>query len=290
MTITLLCPVRGCGQPLARDERGASCARGHRFDLARSGYLNLLQPQDRRSATPGDSRAAAEARRRLYEAGHGAPLLAALQGQLDEVELPALPAVLDVGCGEGSLLGGLAAVRRLEGHGLDISAPAIELAARRFRGLEGSTWVVANADRFVPYATASFDVVLVLSARLEPGELRRVLKPEGRLIVAVPAPDDLVELRAALLGEGSRRDRLERAISVLAPAFELEARAAARHTARLDAGGVRDVLAATYRGGRHSQRARLEAIGELRVTMGYELARFRPRAGPRAFRAGILAL
>lgn len=288
--ITLLCPVRGCGQPLDRSERRFSCARAHSFDLARSGYLNLLQPQDRRSASPGDSRASAQARRRLYEAGHGAPLLAALLGQLDELELPALPAVLDVGCGEGSLLGGLARGRRLEAHGLDISAPAIELAARRFKGREQGSWVVANADRFLPYASGSFDVELVLSARLNPGELHRVLKPEGWLIVAVPAPDDLVELRAALLGEGTHRDRLERAIAVLSPAFELEARAVARHGAMLDGAGVRDVLAATYRGGRPSRRARGEAIEGLQVTMSHEVARFRPRPMPRAFGSGVFAL
>src|SRR5437870_3388030 len=152
--ITLLCPVRGCRQPLALDERHVACPRGHRFDRARSGYLNLLRPQDRRSAAPGDSRAAAEARRRLYDAGHGAPLVAELQRQLAVLDLPARPAVLDVGCGEGSLLGALAAGRSLDAHGLDLSAPAVDLAARRFPAI---TWVVANADRFLPYAEASFD-------------------------------------------------------------------------------------------------------------------------------------
>ena len=31
------------------------CPRGHSFDVARSGYINLLQPQERRSRNPGDS-------------------------------------------------------------------------------------------------------------------------------------------------------------------------------------------------------------------------------------------
>jgi 23S rRNA (guanine745-N1)-methyltransferase len=273
VAVDLLCPVRGCGQVLARGERVLGCPLGHTFDVARSGYVNLLQPQDRRSATPGDRREAAAARRRLYAAGLGDPLLAALGAELDACALPARPAVLEVGCGEGSLLGALAAARPLEAHGLDLSVPAVEMAARRFPAI---TWVVANADRRLPWPAGTFDVVLVLSARGKPAELRRVIAPDGRLLVATPASDDLQELRAALLGEAHDRDRLGRAAATLAPAFTLEARAVVRHQAELDAAAVRDLLAATYRGARHSQGPRLDALGGMRVTLSHDLGRFRP--------------
>ena len=195
-----------------------------------------------------------------------------LRRQLDAIDLPPVPAVLDVGCGEGSLLGALAHARPLEAHGLDLSAAAIEMAARRFPAL---TWVIANADRLLPYASGSTDIALVISARLNPSELARVLAPGGRLLVVTPAPDDLVELRAAVLGEGIERGRLDRALALLAPAFELEARATVRHVADLDAASVSDALAATYRGARRSQRERVAAIGALRVTMSYDVARLR---------------
>jgi hypothetical protein len=74
----LVCPVRGCGQPLAWGEREATCPRRHRFDVARSGYLNLLQPQDRKSTEAGDSKEAVAARRRSMERGLGEALLAGL--------------------------------------------------------------------------------------------------------------------------------------------------------------------------------------------------------------------
>jgi 23S rRNA (guanine745-N1)-methyltransferase len=160
----------------------------------------------------------------------------------------------------------------LEAHGLDLSVPAVDLAARRYPGV---TWIVANADRFLPYAAGSFDLVLSLDSRLNPGELRRVLAPAGRLVVAVPAPDDLVELRAAVLGEGVLRDRLERAAGLLASDFELEHRRTVRETARLDAAALRDALAATYRGARESRQARLDAIPEMEVTLAHDLAQFR---------------
>lgn len=267
--VTLICPVRHCGAPLERRERSLVCPQGHSFDVARSSYCNLLQPQDRRSKNPGDSREAAEARRRLLDAGYGAALLAALK---EEISLRPGAAVLDVGCGEGHYLGSLAG--GIEAHGLDLSVPAVELAARRY---PGSTWVVANADRFLPYAAGSFDLVLSLDARLSPDEMRRVMAPEGRLLVAVPAPDDLVELRQAVLGEGVLRDRLPRAAELLAPDFVLEDRRTVRQTAVLDAAALRDALAATYRGARQSQQGRLDGISEMAVTLSHDLARFRFR-------------
>lgn len=272
---TLLCPVRGCGLPLGRVEKSWTCPRGHSFDVARSGYCNLLQPQDRRSRHAGDSKEAAEARRRLFAAGHNEPLLRALLEILDELELPALPAVLDVGCGEGSMLGALAREREIEAHGLDLSVPAIDLAARAF---PDAAWIVGNADRFLPYADGSLDVAMSLTARLHPAELRRVLAPGGRLLVAVPGPDDLIELREALLGEGTVRDRLERAAGELAAAgFELERRRTVRHMADLDAAGIRDVLASSYRGARESERRRLEGLSRLEVTFSREVGVFRSR-------------
>lgn len=265
-----VCPVRHCGEPLEQRGRTLACPRGHAFDLARSGYANLLQPQDRRSKRPGDSLEAVEARRRLLDAGYGAPLLQAI---LAEIDLPADAAVLDVGCGEGYYLGSLARERAIEAHGIDLSTAAVDLAARRY---PGATWIVANADRFLPYATGAFDRTLSIDARLSPSEMRRVLKPEGRLLVAVPGADDLGELREAVLGERVLKDRLERAVSLLAAeGFELEARRSVRATVELGPAEVRDALTATYRGGRESRRARIEALSGLRVTLSHDLARFR---------------
>src|SRR3954466_15612184 len=118
--VTVLCTVRNCGQTLVRGERRMVCANGHSFDIARSGYCNLLQPQDSRARQPGDSREAVMARRRFIEAGHEQALLSGA---------PASSPALDVGCGEGSHL---AALELEEAHGVDISVPAIDLAAKTY--------------------------------------------------------------------------------------------------------------------------------------------------------------
>src|SRR5277367_3261461 len=101
----LLCPVRACHMALVRAERRLLCPRRHSFDVARSGYINLLQPQERRTKQPGDTAAAIAGRRRLHDSGVTQPLLQAIAEMM-----AASPAdiVLDAGCGEGFYLGTIA--------------------------------------------------------------------------------------------------------------------------------------------------------------------------------------
>lgn len=265
---TLLCTVRDCRQPLDVEERRYVCWRGHSFDVARSGYVNLLQPQDRRSANPGDSKEAVAARRRFLEAGHAAPLVRAIV----ELAAPhATAAVLDAGCGEGHHLGAIAAPER---HGTDISVPAIDAAARRYGD---ALFTVANADRFLPYAPQSFALVLSINARLNAAEFRRVVADDGRLLVAIPSPDDLIELRSAILVSGEERDRVERTVAIFAEGFELERQERVRHVAHLDREAIADVMLSSYRGLRTREQEKLVELSEMDVTLGRDLLLFRAR-------------
>jgi 23S rRNA (guanine745-N1)-methyltransferase len=250
----LLCTVRTCHQPLVREERRVICARGHSFDVARSGYINLLQPQDRRSKQPGDTAEAVAARRRLHDRGVTKPLLDAIAAManvtVDDV-------VLDAGCGDGFALGSL----DCDAHGVDISLPAIEAAAKRYPDCE---WIVANADRFVPYADATFTHVLTITARMNSSEFRRVLRDDGRLLVAIPAPDDLIELR------GAGRNRVARTIDTFASDFSVIDQRRAATIADLDREAVHDVLLSIYRP-RH-----IERVEPMRVTFSLDLLLFIP--------------
>lgn len=235
VTKVLVCPVRNCRLPLVREQQRLICERGHSFDVARSGYINLLQPQDRRSARPGDSAAAVAARRRLHDRGVTKPLLDAIAEALAP---SSSDVVLDAGCGDGYYLGTLARDAGFSGHGVDISAPAIQAAARRYPECE---WIIANADRFVPYAGRSFSALMSITARMNPGEFRRVLRDDGRLLIGVPAPGDLIELR------GPGHDRVARTIESFAPDFTLAAQRRVTAAADLDAASVHDVLLSIYR-------------------------------------------
>lgn len=274
----LACPVRGCGQPLLASDAGLGCARAHRFDRARSGYVNLLQPGDRRSLRAGDAPETARARRALHARG----LQRELHARLRELALEHAPradaVVLDLGCGEGSALAELCRGRACSGYGLDLSVAAIELAARAHAHLH---WIVANADRRLPFLDRSLDLVLALDARAPADELARVLAPEGRLLLAVAASDDLAELRAAALGEARASERAQAALARLEPRFELVSRSELRTRARLPLEALEELLLATYRAGRAGRAERLRAslagASELELGSAHELLVLRPR-------------
>jgi 23S rRNA (guanine745-N1)-methyltransferase len=234
------------------------CERGHSYDTARSGYVNLLQPQDRRSKNPGDTAEAVAGRQRLHDLRVTLPLLRGIA----EMAAPAREdVVLDTGCGDGFYLGTLAAEAGFNAHGVDISTAAIDAAARRYPQCE---WIVANADRFIPYADRSFSLILSITARMNAAEFRRVLRDNGRLLVAIPAPDDLIELR------GAGRDRVARTVGTFAGDFQLADQRRVTTTADLDADSVRDVLHSIYRP------IRAKPAEAMRVTFSLDLLLFEP--------------
>ena len=237
------------------------CPRGHSFDIAGSGYVNLLQPQERRSKNPGDTADAVAARRRLHDRGVTGPLLQGI-GEM----LAATPAdvVLDAGCGDGFYLGTLARQFGFDAHGIDISTRAVDLAARRYPPSEGRCeWIVANADRFLPYADRSFSIVLSITGRMNADEFRRIVRDDGRLLVAVAAPDDLIELR------GTGTDRVTRTVETFAHGFTLIDQRRITAVAELDADAVHDVLLSIYRP------LRAQPVVATRVTFSLDLLLFR---------------
>jgi hypothetical protein len=104
-----------------------------------------------------------------------------------------------------------------------------------------------------------------ITARMNVPELRRVLRDDGRLLVAIPAPDDLVELR------GAGRDRVARTLAEFGPAFTIVEQKRASTTADLDRDAVHDVLLSIYRP------RSIEKVRAARVTFSLDLLLFAPR-------------
>jgi 23S rRNA (guanine745-N1)-methyltransferase len=166
------------------------------------------------------------------------------------------------------MLAALAAEQRLAALGIDLATAAVERAARRFPAL---AWVVANADRRLPLCDEAVDLVLVVHGRRNPAESARVLRPGGFLVAALPAPDDLAELRALVQGGSSARERATAFLAEHAPAFELRTRSLARQRRRFARPHLLDLLAGTYRGQRRSSALALAALQELEVTLASDL-------------------
>jgi 23S rRNA (guanine745-N1)-methyltransferase len=245
------------------------CPRNHTFDIARSGYVSLVQPQDRRSVAAGDAKAALDARVRLIEAGVGGAIQRAIVERATALAIEP-PVVVDLGAGSGDALAALTAAGRLAGIGIDLSTAAAAQAARRFPAL---TWVVANADRRLPLLDRSVGLVVSIHGRRNPAECARVLSPNGALIVAVPATDDLVELREIVQGERVERDRADAVLEEHGRHFALVERGVVREQQPVARGQLLDLLRATYRGERHSSAARvagLDRVGTLELTTASE--------------------
>jgi SAM-dependent methyltransferase len=129
----------------------------------------------------------------LYNAYYERPAMLALAGDV------AGRRILDAGCGSGPL----SAALRDRGAivtGFDSSAGMLEQARRRLG--DDANLQVADIGRPLPYADGAFDDViasLVLHYLEDWGpalaELRRVLKPGGRLIMSVDHPFAVVALQ-----------------------------------------------------------------------------------------------
>jgi 23S rRNA (guanine745-N1)-methyltransferase len=166
------------------------CPRGHAFDLARQGYLNLVG-----SAPPGsaDTSDMVVARERFLSGGHYrliADQLAATVADNDPAADGGI--VVDLAGGTGYYLGAvLDAVPSRFGLCLDVSAPALRRAARAHARAAA---VGADAWRSLPLASASASTVLSAFGPRNPLEIERILAPGGVLVVVSPTAEHLQEL------------------------------------------------------------------------------------------------
>ena len=190
------CPV--CGGPLRREERALRCARGHSYDRARQGYVNLLMSNHSSAKRHGDDKAMVAARRAFLDKGYYAPL----RRELCEAAVAhcgAAVELLDAGCGEGWYTAGVQAALTEAGKpcracGIDISREALIWAAKRGGEL---ALAVAGVNR-LPVANRSCDLLLSIFAPMDAGEFRRVLRRGGILLRAVPLEEHLMGLKAAV--------------------------------------------------------------------------------------------
>lgn len=192
--MTFSCPF--CGGALSREMGRCFCPKGHSFDVAREGYVNLLPVNQRHSKNPGDDKQMVAARTAFLDGGWYEPLRAELCALVDGLGLPA-PVLLDAGCGEGYYTAALVKTVAARGGcvvGVDLSKAAVRRAAKRCPDAEIA---VASVYR-LPLPDAAADIVVDCFSPLADAEFRRVLRPGGYFLYVVPGARHLWELKEIL--------------------------------------------------------------------------------------------
>jgi 23S rRNA (guanine745-N1)-methyltransferase len=245
------------------------CENGHPFNVAKEGYINLLLSHQRKSKNPGDDPEMVMARRRFFDSGAYPPLsdLVSNSAIFDQKGL----SILDSGCGEGYLLGALS--EKYEGFfcGIDISKKAVQVASKRYKK---ATWLVANGMRDIPVADASMDVILSIMAPRNNAAFSRILKPEGTLLIGVPGPNHLIELRQQLqFTSGDFAAKADEAAAKCAPQFIETNRELLSFEHTLCKEQIADLIQMTplfWRSGDEAKAAVMN-LDELKVTISFTL-------------------
>lgn len=186
----LICPL--CGEQLNRQDHTLICPKGHSFDVARQGYVNLLTVQQKHSLAPGDTRQQVLSRRAFLEAGYYAPIAQALVDAAKQYGADG--PILDVGCGEGYYSARLSQALGLSLTGLDISKEAVRCAAAKYKDAQ---WLCATAAH-IPVADHTAGLLTSLFALTLPEEFHRVLKPGGLYFQVLAAEDHLLGLKSII--------------------------------------------------------------------------------------------
>ena len=189
----LVCPL--CRELLCGKESTLVCPAGHSYDIARSGYVNLLPPGRRSNARTGDDSGMVAARRNFLSRGYydryvteSAEAVKRFLGKNPEF-------LIDAACGEGhhtrilSKVSGSALTL-----GVDASKKAADAAARSSRDDKSISFIAGNIFD-LPIASSCADAFSVLFAPIPYKEALRVLRPGGCLLICSAAPDHLAELR-----------------------------------------------------------------------------------------------
>ncbi len=186
----LICPRCGCR--LSRNGGSLFCFFKHCYDIASSGYVNLVlsgaKPQD----NSGDNKEMMQARRRTMDRGY----YKALADKIVEI-IGSYPHgdILDVGCGEGYVTGRIAdAYPESNVRGSDLAKNAVLLADKRYKN---ASFIVGNSAS-LPILEGSVDVCVAVFTPTYFGELERIIKKGGVLIKVNPASEHLLDLKELL--------------------------------------------------------------------------------------------
>jgi SAM-dependent methyltransferase len=272
----LACPH--CGSALRAHGKIRRCMNRHSFDIAREGYVNLARATNKAS----DTKPMAEARLRFLNKRFFDPLLDRLRPLVSRALHDVAEGgrcLVDVGCGPGFYLERMFGYDRIWGGeiaegaiGVDLSKSAIKIAAKALRDV---TFAVADVEKWIPVVDGGAGVVLSVFAPRPVAGFRRIVRPDGRVVVAAAGPRHLEELRKAFGLISVRPDKEAKLRGSLERAFVIEHVERLTFDLHLGADDVRDVIAM---GPNAWHRAAPENVAPMSATADILLSVARPSA------------
>lgn len=214
----IACPIDSTA--LVERQGQLCCAEGHRFDIARHGYVNLLPVQHKKSKQPGDNKEMVAARTHFLNTHFYQPIADKLNNILLSllVQAERTYCVLDAGCGDGYYLDETIKAltqKNITAIGVDISKYAIMAAAKRNPQL---TWLVGS-NKQLPVLPHSIDVILSVFGFPSIDGFAQALNSQGNVIVVEPNSQHLIELRKLLYDEIEQAPNKKK--SLASPLFDV---------------------------------------------------------------------
>ncbi len=185
-----ICP--NCGEKLVLKEKSYVCANNHCFDIAKSGYVNLILANQKNSLDPGDNKEMIDARAVVMKTEYYSNLALAL---INVINIENCTRILDAGCGIGNIPFRIkSSLQNSIVVGADISKSAITYASKNYKNLP---FCVASSNN-LPFDNNYFDCLVCAFAPVFSEEFLRVLSQNGSFLRVVPDKHHLWGLKSAL--------------------------------------------------------------------------------------------
>nr|WP_166784135.1 methyltransferase domain-containing protein [Cryobacterium suzukii] len=237
--------------------------------MNKRGFVNLLAGPHK---FIGDSATMLEARDQFLKAGWYEPLRDIIR---DIVAGEAPKRVLDVGCGTGYYLrAALPSGDNIRALGMDLSPTAV---GRTIRSSERVDGLVADVWSPLPVRDGAADLILNVFAPRNAAEFARVLRADGLLLVVVPQPSHLQQLRDSGLAVEMQADKAAHLTASLGAWFTPEVHEQFGRTVQLTASEVTSLIGMGP-SAHHSRPAGVDPAGiDQVVTVAFDIFGFRRR-------------
>lgn len=195
MIFEFQCPTCGLALQQHQASQGFYCANKHHFDRHEQGYWVFTPPQ--RQKPTGDSRQQIRAKRFLLESGIFSPLIDKMAMMILNLQKEEL-SLLDYECAEGFYLRALSAKLSELTDGANVHYSGVADAENAiFAAAKAQTpgILCLSTSKVLPFADNSIDLVTVIDKPLKGKESVRVLKDQGVILLVVPGPRHLWQLK-----------------------------------------------------------------------------------------------